>query len=158
MWCVETQKNVQKKASRIETREIVLYTPAGKKTLSARSPEIRIAPRPRPMCPGGRPVSDHFVFRRKVPCTKRKVGKSAKTDKHTYTYRRVDGKEAGAGGRRAGRGEGKRGKGVLGYCEGGADGWPSGNGLDGSCCWAWQESAYLEKSHPHEVICCMLER
>ena len=66
------------KASRIETREIVLSTPAGKKTLSAchALQSARIAPRPRPMCPAGLPVSEYLVFCRVR--TKRKVGKSTK--------------------------------------------------------------------------------
>ena len=64
-WCKENRRQftdtyVQNKASRIETREIVLSTPAGIKPLGARhalqSP--RIAPRPRPMCPAGLHMSE----------------------------------------------------------------------------------------------------
>ena len=63
-----TDAYVQNKAYRTETREIVLFTPAGKTTLSAchALQSAQIAPRPRPMCPGGLPVSEYSVFCREV--------------------------------------------------------------------------------------------
>ena len=56
-----TDTYVRNKAPRIETKEIVSSTPAGKKTLSARHvlQKARIAPRSGPMCPSGIPVSEY---------------------------------------------------------------------------------------------------
>ena len=79
----QTGMYVQSKASRTETREIVLSTPAGKKTLSARR-AVRsawIAPRPRPMCPVGFNVSEYSRFCRKVLVRTEKLAKVRKIDK-----------------------------------------------------------------------------
>ena len=80
---------VQKKASRRETREIGLSTPAGKKTSSARhaSHRARIEPKPRPMCPAGPPVSGYLAFCRKALARREKLRKVRKFHKHNYTYK-----------------------------------------------------------------------
>ena len=80
---------VRNKASRIETREIVLSPPAGKRTLSAchALQSARIAPRPGPTCPPGLHFPEHWMFCRRVLCTKRKVGKSTKIlQSYVYIY------------------------------------------------------------------------
>ena len=84
--CTDTY--VQNKASRTETREIVLSTPAGKKTLGAchALQSARIAPRPTPMCPAGLPVSVYLLFCLKVLVQREKLAKVRKFDKYTYTY------------------------------------------------------------------------
>ena len=79
------------KASRTETRVIVLSTSAEKNTLRTRHRlhSARMALRPRPINVSGRlHVSEYLEFCRKVSArTKRKVGKSAKIwQTYTYTY------------------------------------------------------------------------
>ena len=78
----------KKKASRIEIREIVLSTPAGKKASSAchALQSARIAPRPRSMCTAGLHVSDYLLFCRKALVRRERLAKVRKFDKHTYTY------------------------------------------------------------------------
>ena len=69
-------------------REIVLSTPAEKKSLSAchalRS--ARIAPRPRPQRPDGLPVSTFLAFCQKVLARVDMFENKRKSDKHNCTY------------------------------------------------------------------------
>ena len=73
------------------TREIVLYTPSRKTTLSAchASYSARMELKPRPTCPDGLPVSAYIAFCRKVLARRDTFERRRKF--HNYTYTRYPG-------------------------------------------------------------------
>ena len=86
--CARTGTYVRNKASRIETKEIVLSSPAEKKTLSAchALQSAWIAPRPGPMCPAGLRVPENLMWAEKRFARREKLSKLRKFDQHTYIY------------------------------------------------------------------------
>ena len=70
------------------TREIVFYTPSGKKTLSAWNASYNCSARMelklRPTCPDGLPVSGYLAFCRKVLLRREKFERRRKFHKYTY--------------------------------------------------------------------------